>query len=811
MAAAVAVDPATAMAPTSPAVPGRGTADADALFARLSTSTVDEEMARTLTGDVESLQRTADRQMTKLTTLNTSLNKKLRKLEADAAHLGGENANLRRAYINLLAELRAAQAAAAELAAKEAELATATSNYDGARRTVKELKARLKRNTADGKAVQAEKESVQAQLAELNAANEVKTREAGEELMAAAAARTVLERDLEAAKTEATERSVALETTTEEKGRLEGEVTSLSEQVSTLNVSLEDARRDAEEAQVAKQDTDAKLSAAEGRAEELEAELKEVRELHASVEESVNDLMAQVQAAQASTAAAQEEVASTKKELERSEASVQAAESARADLADELEAVTAAKTELESQLTAANTAIAAATAAAAKTETEKEEVSRSLASTSADKSGLEEELARLRREMQDMKDAHDSAMFALVTAKEDEKAQLLAVLERDVTGAIDKQKVEVDESRRTSVARLSTAEPPVAAASSAARSADVEPEGGASAEPEGGALQSGAGPRVSMASSAGQSDYTEGTYEEGPASMPIGADTIDDSEGATTPRTSTVSRAFDGAEGMDEGTEDQEGKAAAAGAPAVTFATETVGDATITTATAVAVASVEESDEEEEEDEESDVEDEDEEELEEGETAPAMVPVAADGGAIATREAASDVGEGVATAAPDTATTDDLAAVEAELAEEGVRTAAQAEAEMTAEAALQAVSSEPIISPVTGAQMTGEQPGSPASVVVVPADEAAAKGATGTTRGIDDAADVIADKKKKEAEAVKAAEKGATTAKGGARASAGTDKSKVTSDASTAEGAKEGSSGGRLTGFFKSCGCFSSE
>lgn len=215
MAAAVAVDPATAMAPTAAAVSGRGTTDPDTLFARLSTTSVDEEMARTLTGDVESLQRTADRQMTKLTTLNSSLNKKLRKLEADAAHLGGENANLRRAYINLLAELRAAQAAAAELAAKEAELATATSNYDGARRTVKELKARLKRNIADGKAVQAEKAAVEAQLADVNAANEVKTREAGEELMAAAAARTVLERDLEAAKAEATDRSAALETTAE--------------------------------------------------------------------------------------------------------------------------------------------------------------------------------------------------------------------------------------------------------------------------------------------------------------------------------------------------------------------------------------------------------------------------------------------------------------------------------------------------------------------------------------------------------------------------------------------------------------------
>lgn len=799
MAAAVAVDPATAMAPTSPAVPGRGTTDPDALFARLSTTSMDEEMSRTLTGDVESLQRTADRQMNKLTTLNSSLNKKLRKLEADAAHLGGENANLRRAYINLLAELRAAQAAAAELAAKEAELATATSNYDGARRTVKELKARLKRNIADGKALQAEKESVEAQLAELNAANEVKTREAGEELMAAAAARTVLERDLEAAKTEVTERSVALETTTEEKGRLEGEVTGLTEQVSTLNASLEEVRRDAEEAQLAKQDTEAKLSAAEGRVDELEADIKEVRDLHASVEQSAKELMEQVEAAQAATAAAQEEVVSTKKELERSEASVLAAESARADLADELEAVTAAKTELESQLAASNAAVAAATAAATKTETEKEEVSRSLASTAADKSGLEAELARLRREMQDMKDAHDSAMLALVTAKEDEKAQLLAVLERDVTGAIDKQKGEVDESRRTSVARLSTAEQPLAAAPSAARSADAEPEGGA--------LQSGAGPRVSMASSAGQSDYTEGTYEEEPASMPIGTDTIDDSEGATTPRTSTVSRAFDGAEGMDEEKIEQEGKAAASGAPAVTFATETLGDTTITTATAVAVASVEESDEEEEEDEESEVEDEDEEELEEGETAPAMVPVAADGGAIATREAASDDGEAGATAAPDAATTDDLAAVEAELAEEGVRTAAQAEAEMTAEAALQAVSSEPIISPVTGVQISGEQPGSPASVVVVSPGEAAAQGASGTSRGIDDAADVIAAKKKKEAEAVKAADKGATKARG----SAGTDKTKMTSDASTVEGAKEGSSGGRITGFFKSCGCFSSE
>ncbi|KAK1869584.1 hypothetical protein I4F81_012058 [Pyropia yezoensis] len=624
MAAAVAVDPATAMAPTSPAVPGRGSTDADALFARLSTTSLDEEMARTLTGDVESLQRTADRQMTKLTTLNSSLNKKLRKLEADAAHLGGENANLRRAYINLLAELRAAQAAAAELAAKEAELATATSNYDGARRTVKELKARLKRNIADGKALQTEKESVEAQLAELNAANEVKTREAGEELMAAAAARTVLERDLEAAKTEATERSVALETTAEEKARLEGEVASLNEQISGLNASLEEARRNAEEAQLAKQDAEAKLSAAEGRVDEVEESLKG-----------------------------------------------------------------------------------------------KEEVSRSLASTSADKSGLEAELARLRQEMQDMKDAHESAMLALVTAKEDEKAQLLAVLERDVTGAIDKQKGEVDESRRMSVARLSSGEPPAAvAASSAARSADAEPEGGA--------FQSGAGPRMSMASSAGQSDYTEGTYEEEPASMPMGADTIDDSEGATTPRTST--------------------------------------------------------------------------------TAPAMVPVAADGGAVASRDIASDDGEVGATAAPDAATTDDLAAVEAELAEEGVRTAAQAEAEMTAEAALQAVSSEPVIAPVTGVQISGEQPGSPASVVIVSPEEAAAKG---TTRGIDDAADVIAAKKKKEAEAVKAADKGAT--KGGARTSAGTDKTKMTSDASTAQGAKEGSSGGRITGFFKSCGCFSSE
>lgn len=799
MAAAVAVDPATAMAPTSPAVPGRGSTDADALFARLSTTSLDEEMARTLTGDVESLQRTADRQMTKLTTLNSSLNKKLRKLEADAAHLGGENANLRRAYINLLAELRAAQAAAAELAAKEAELATATSNYDGARRTVKELKARLKRNIADGKALQTEKESVEAQLAELNAANEVKTREAGEELMAAAAARTVLERDLEAAKTEATERSVALETTAEEKARLEGEVASLNEQISGLNASLEEARRNAEEAQLAKQDAEAKLSAAEGRVDEVEESLKGVRDLHASAEESVKALEAEVETARAATAAAQEEVASTKEELERSQASVQAKESAYADLDDELKAVTAGKTDLESQLAATSSALAAATAAAAKTESEKEEVSRSLASTSADKSGLEAELARLRQEMQDMKDAHESAMLALVTAKEDEKAQLLAVLERDVTGAIDKQKGEVDESRRMSVARLSSGEPPAAvAASSAARSADAEPEGGA--------FQSGAGPRMSMASSAGQSDYTEGTYEEEPASMPMGADTIDDSEGATTPRTSTVSRAFDGAEGLDEDKEEEEGKAAASGAPAVTFATEKVGDATVTTATAVAVASVEDSDEEEEEDEESEVEDEDEEELEEGETAPAMVPVAADGGAVASRDIASDDGEVGATAAPDAATTDDLAAVEAELAEEGVRTAAQAEAEMTAEAALQAVSSEPVIAPVTGVQISGEQPGSPASVVIVSPEEAAAKS---TTRGIDDAADVIAAKKKKEAEAVKAADKGAT--KGGARTSAGTDKTKMTSDASTAQGAKEGSSGGRITGFFKSCGCFSSE
>lgn len=783
MAAAVAVDPATAMAPTAAAVSGRGTTDPDTLFARLSTTSVDEEMARTLTGDVESLQRTADRQMTKLTTLNSSLNKKLRKLEADAAHLGGENANLRRAYINLLAELRAAQAAAAELAAKEAELATATSNYDGARRTVKELKARLKRNIADGKAVQAEKAAVEAQLADVNAANEVKTREAGEELMAAAAARTVLERDLEAAKAEATDRSAALETTAEEKGRLEGEVTGLQEQAATLTASLEAVRREAEEAELAKQDTGAKLDAAEGRVGELESELKEVRELHASVEQSVNDLMAQVQAAQAATTAAQEEVTSTKAELDRSEAAVQAAESARADLADELEAVTAAKTDLESQLTAANTAIAAATAAAAKTESEKEEVSRSLASTAADKSGLEAELERLRREMADMKDAHDSAMLALVTAKEDEKAQLLAVLERDVTGAIDKQKGEVDESRRVSVARLSTTERAAAGASSAA-------------EPEGGAFESGAGPRMSMASSAGQSDYTEGTYEEEPASMPMGADTVDYSEGATTPRTSTVSRAFDGAEGMEE---EQGGKAA--GAPAVTFATETVGDASVMTATAVAVASVEDSDEEEE-DEESEVEDEDEEELEEGETAPAMAPVAADGGAVAGDK------DGAA-GAPDAATTDDLAAVEAELAEEGVRTAAQAEAEMTAEAALQAVSSEPVISPVTGVQISGDAPGSPASVVVIPGEEAgAATAAAGRTRGIDEAADAIAAKKKEEADAVKAADKGAAKA-GGSRASAGTDKTKMTSDASTA---KEGpSSGGRLTGFFKSCGCFSSE
>ncbi|GAB0497715.1 hypothetical protein MMPV_009052 [Pyropia vietnamensis] len=797
MAAAVAVDPATAMAPTSPGVPGRGTTDPDTLFARLSTTSIDEEMSRTLTGDVESLQRTADRQMTKLTTLNTSLNKKLRKLEADAAHLGGENANLRRAYINLLAELRASQAAAAELAAKEAELATVTSNYDGVRRTVKELKSRLKRSIAEGKEVQAAKESAEAQLVEINTANEVKERQAGEELMAAAVARTALERDLEAAKTEATERSVALEVTAEEKGRLESEVASLSEQISALNVSLEEARRDAEEVQMAKQDAEAKLGAAQGRVDELDVELKEVRELHASVEESVNDLMTQVQEAQAATAAAQEEVESTKKELDRSDAATQAAESARADLADELEAVTAAKTELESQLTAANTAMAAATATTAKVESEKEEVSRSLASTTADKSGLEAELARLRREMQNMKDAHESAMLALIEAKEDEKAQLLAALERDVTGVIDKQKGEVDESRRTSVARLSAAETPAGAAS-VAHAVDVDAEGGA--------LQSGAGPRVSMASSAGQSDYTEGTYEEEPVSMPMGADTMDESEGATTPRTSTVSRAFDGAKGMDEEKDEQEGKAADAGAPAVTFATETVGDATITTATAVAVASVEESDEEEED--ESEVEDEDE-ELEEGETAPAMVPVAADGGAIAARDAASD-DEAGATGAPDTATTDDLAAVEAELAEEGVRTAVQAEAEMTAEAALQAVSSEPIISPVTGVQITGEQPGSPSSVVVIPPGEAAAQGAvSGTSRGIDDAADAIAAKKKKEAEAIKAADKEAT--KGGSRASAGTDKTKATSDATTAEGAREGSSGGRLTVFFKSCGCFSSE
>eukprot|EP00168_Porphyra_purpurea_P012259 TRINITY_DN320_c0_g1_i2.p1 TRINITY_DN320_c0_g1~~TRINITY_DN320_c0_g1_i2.p1 ORF type:complete len:804 (-),score=372.36 TRINITY_DN320_c0_g1_i2:808-3219(-) len=803
MAAAVAVDPATAMASTSSSIagPSRGATVgdmSDTLLARLSTTSTEEELARTLTGDVESLQRTADRQMGKLGVLNTSLNRKLRKLEADAAHLGGENANLRRAYINLLAELRAAQAAAAELAAKEAELATVTTNYDGARKNVRELKSRLKRVATDAKTVKAEKEAVDAKLAELTAAEEVKTREASEAVIAAAAERAALERDLETTRTQVTERAAALESVTDEQTRLEGEAASLTEQVETLTASLAAAKAAADEAESAKDDVTAKLAVAEERAATLEGEQKEAEELHASVEQSVNDLMAQVEAVQAAKAVAEAEAEATKTELERTTVIKDAVESSRADLADELQAVTAAKSDLETLLSAANAAKSAAADKATSVAAEKEEVNRSLAVTSADKSALEEEVERLRRQVRDMADAHDAAMLALVTEKEDEKAQLLAALERDVAGAIDKQKEGVSVSRRTSLAGLSarSAAPPTAvdpvpiaaAADDGPAAADDEPAAADDAAAEqaapvdlgAGALGSSAGPRASVASSA----YTEGTYEEEePASMPMGADTVDDSEGATTPRTSSVSRAFDGAqvvEDEDDVEEEPEAKAAVAAAPGgttVSFAPEATGDETDSA-----------SEEEEEVDEE--------EELDEGETAPAMVPVAV---AVATATVDAD-GNIVGT------TTDDRAAVEAELSEEGVRTAAQAEAEMTAEAALQAVSSEPVMVPMLGMPA----PASPSSVVIDAPDGATAAATTDRGPGIDAAADAIAVKKGEAASAVAAADKAASKA-AAAKDSTATSKTRGLSDASTATGPGAAAGGGRISGFFKSCGCFSSE